>query len=127
MLGAEWLVILAMLLSSTPSSDAAPNAVSRPVEAAVVASPRADFPSALIFGRSSRPRHPKNRDRSLGNPAAQPAEILSEPFGPSASPALMGVFAAKWAELQSRVDAEQSILAAAVPARILAQQLRANS
>jgi predicted transglutaminase-like cysteine proteinase len=112
MLGAEWLVILAMLLSSTPSSDAAPNAVSRPVEAAAVASPRAD--SSLGIDIRSKQPAPASENiviASLGNPAAQPAEILSEPFWPSASRALMGVFAAKWAELQSRVDAEQSILA----------------
>ena len=112
MLGAEWLVILAMLLSSTPSSDAAPNAVSRPLEAAVVASPRANSSFGInIWSKQPAPASENIVISSLGNPAAQPAEILSEPFGPWASPALMGVFAAQWAELQSRVDAEQSILA----------------
>jgi predicted transglutaminase-like cysteine proteinase len=109
----EWFIIFGALIFGAPVSDASPNSVAPQLQAVIVETPRVDATIGLeIVPPQAAPSVPNVVTASLGNPAVKPSEIMSEPFGLPTSPVSKGMFATKWAELQARLDAEQTVLTA---------------
>jgi predicted transglutaminase-like cysteine proteinase len=109
---AEWLIVFGVLVCGAPVSDAYPNAVQAPTPDLAVDSPRIDQPLGLESdSQHFAPPAANVVTASVGDPSQARVVISSEPFGLPSSPAPAGGFSAKWAELQSRLDAEQNVIA----------------
>lgn len=108
---AGWLFVFGVLICSTPISEARPNAGPAPMQSLAVDS-RTDTPLGLE-SEAQPPALPMSNvvTASVGDPFQARDVVSSEPFGLPSSPAPAGAFSAKWAELQSRLDAEQNVLA----------------
>lgn len=109
---AGWLIFFGMLMSSAPLSEASPSAPPAPIQAAAGESPPGDKPILPESDAADPASAASVVTASLGDPARERAAVSPEPFGLSSSPAPFGAFAAKWAELQSRIQAEQDVLSA---------------